>query len=365
MRNCTPVAVLLLTLALGGCSAGYYFQAVTGHFGVMRARQPLERVLSDPQTPPDLRDSLRLADEVLVFARTRLGMPRPVGYRHYADLGREYVVWNVFSAPEFSLEPQEWCYPVAGCAFYRGWFDEASARRYAADLARRGNDVFVAGVTAYSTLGWFADPVLNTMVRRGYVELVGILLHELAHQLVHVPGDTLFIEGFASFVQQEGSLRWLVFRRDRDGICQLQTALERRTAAWALLDELRTGLQAVYTSAGGPGDMRRARAARIEATRADYADLRRTWSSPPHFDSWFGENLNNATLTAHASYETYVPAFRALLAAEAGDLARFYDRVRVIARLPEAERQAILEALIPTGRALRNGPAGLACPPTR
>ncbi len=339
------VAALAIAI-LAGCT-GYYLQAASGQAALMRARQPLEQVLADPATPATLRQQLLEVDAALLFARLELDLPSTGSYRHYADLGRPYVVWNVFAAPEFSLEPREWCYPIAGCTTYRGWFSEARARESAARLVRQGEDVFVGGVAAYSTLGWFADPVLNTMLGSDPTGLAGLLFHELAHQRVYVAGDTLFNEGFATLVEEEGTRRWLLSRKDVPGLCRFYSQQSRRLAVLGILSELRTVLTEVYAGEAPLGDRRLERAAAFDEARASYAVLRAGWTEPPWFDSWFDSGLNNARLAALSSYEDYVPAFRALLAQEDGNLVRFY---RSVAALGERAVEPRAKALQELGR---------------
>ncbi len=354
--------VALVTALLAGC-AGYYLQAVAGQAELMRARQPLEEVLADPATPPALRQQLLVVDAALLFARLELALPPTRSYRHYADLGRPYVVWNVFAAPEFSLEPRQWCYPVAGCTTYRGWFAEARARASASDLADRGDDVFVGGVAAYSTLGWFADPVLNTMLGDDDASLAGLLFHELAHQRVYVPGDTPFNEGFATLVEEEGTRRWLASRRDTAGLCAFLVRRARRAAILDLLAGLRAELGAIY-SAGAPDDWRRQqRRDAFAGAEESHRQLRARWPGPPWFDSWFDGGLNNARLAALASYEELVPAFRALLARDGGDLARFYRSAEALGHEGPEVRERLLRQLGSAPEdALSGEPAAGTCP---
>jgi len=355
--------VLVFIAALGACGTGYYLQAIGGQAALMQAREPLEQVLADPATPVPVRRQLLVVDAALWFARLELGLPATNSYRHYADLGRNFVVWNVFAAPEFSLEPREWCYPVAGCATYRGWFSERKAREFAARLAARGDDVFVGGVAAYSTLGWFADPVLNTMLDNSDAGLAGLLFHELAHQLVYLAGDTLFNEGFASLVEEEGTRRWLVSRNDAAGLCEFRLRYSRRMAALDILAGLKLELADVY-SADMPIERRRQlRAAAFDRSRTLYAALRSGWTKPPWFDAWFDPGLNNARLAALSSYEDAVPAFRALLAREEGDLKRFYKAVEELANGPPEERDLLLRELsLEQSGSVNDAPASLSCP---
>lgn len=355
--------VLLLAIALlAGCT-GYYLQAAAGQASLMRARVPMEQVLADPATAATLRQQLLLVDAALLFARLDLGLPSTRSYRHYADLGRPYVVWNVFAAPEFSLEPRQWCYPIAGCTTYRGWFSEKRARTSAARLVARGDDVFVGGVAAYSTLGWFTDPVLNTMLGDNDAGLAGLLFHELAHQRVYVPGDTLFNESFATLVEEEGARRWLASRSDDTALCSLEVRQSRRAAVLGLIGELRTLLAVVYASEASVELRRQQRAVAFNQARSSYARLRAGWTEPPWFDSWFEPGLNNARLAALSSYEGYVPAFRALLVREGGDLARFYASVEALGEREPKARQLALQELSPQAVAsVSVAPASGNCP---
>lgn len=336
---------LLTGLLTAGCGAAYYLRAASGQAELLQARQPLEQVLRDPATPESLRQKLLVVDSALVFAHVHLGLPRNDSYRAYADLKRPYVVWAVFAAPEFSLTPREWCYPLAGCVAYRGWFSEASAREFAAGITGRGEDTYVAGVPAYSTLGWFADPVLNTMLGQDDAAVAGIIFHELAHQQLYVPGDTSFNEGFASFVAQEGVRRWLAFRGEENRICDLKLALARRDEMLVLVAELRSRLKAIYSASLPAAEKREARTAAFEESRSRYGLLRAGWPEPPWFEGWFGPGLNNARLAALSSYEEYVPAFRQLLQEEGGDLSRFYARATALAGLSRDPRAYALARL--------------------
>jgi predicted aminopeptidase len=337
--------VLVLAAVLGSCGTAYYLQAAAGQAALLRAREPLEQVLADPATPTPLRRQLLVVDDALLFARLELGLPATKSYHHYADLERTAVVWNVFAAPEYSLEPRAWCYPVAGCATYRGWFSEQKAREFAASLAARGDDVFVGGVAAYSTLGWFADPILSTMLGGSDAEIAGLLYHELAHQLVYVAGDTAFSEGFATFIEEEGTRRWLVSRNDARGLREFKLRRSRRAVVLALVEELRDVLGGIYAADIPAAERRRQRAGAFADAHARYNVIRASWSEPPWFDGWLAPEPNNARLAALSSYEAYVPAFRALLAREDGKLARFYESVISLGRLSRSSRDAAMQAL--------------------
>jgi predicted aminopeptidase len=333
--------------AVGGCATfSYYGQAVRGHLDLMNRTRPIEAQLADPKTPPELREKLARVMEIREFASRELGLPENGSYRAYADLERPYVVWNVFAAPEFSVEPRTSCFPIVGCVSYRGYYADGDAEAFAAGLRKEGYDVFVYGVPAYSTLGWFDDPVLNTFVRYPDAELARLVFHELAHQLVYVKGDTMFNESFAAAVEEEGVRRWMAkhaTERERAAYAELRT---RRAEFVQLMLHYRARLEAFYR-APLPVDEKRAGKARLLAEMgADYRALKaERWGGWPGYDRWFGKGVNNAQLASVATYEELVPAFRALLAREGGDMARFYGAVQALARLDKSAREAELAAL--------------------
>jgi predicted aminopeptidase len=350
LRGLPGVLLITLVLAvLSGCGSGYYLQAVGGHFEISRKAQPVERLLADPQTPAALRERLELAQQALDFAHKELLLPDNGSYRRYADLGRPHVVWNVVAAPEFELVPVEWCFPVAGCLPYRGYFREQAARDFAARLADDGKHVQVGGVSAYSTLGRFADPLLNTMLAWPAADFVGLLFHELAHQLIYVRDDAAFNEGFATFVEREGLRRFLLREGREAELCDRALALARREAVLGLLLQLRGELEALYAQPLPDEDKRAGRRQLIERTRADYERLAASWDSGPRYAHLLPPDLNNATLLAIATYEDRVPAFAQLLREQGDEMAPFYEAVRELAGKPADERAVMLDGL--AGRA--------------
>ena len=344
-----PCLALLAVLALGGCaSVGYYTQSVTGHLGLMARARPVETVIAAPETAPRLAERLRTALGIREFASDALGLPANASYHRYVDLERRYVVWNVVAAPELSLEPRRWCFPVAGCLSYRGYFAESDATEYAGALASEGWDVTVAGVRAYSTLGWFDDPLLSSMTALPEYALAGIVFHELAHQRLYVPGDTEFNESFAVVVERAGVRRWLK-TAGRDGLRERhRIAVERRAAFLDMVRDTRRGLEAVYASSGTDAEKRESKARAFERLRSRYAALRATWTSGPTYDSWFERGVNNAAVALFSTYDRWVPALEALLARSGGDLEAFYRASEALAALPPDERRARLEALDPS-----------------
>ena len=342
----TRLAFLLaLVSGLCGCAnIGYYYQAVEGQMQIWNRSRPIVQVIEDTHTPPQVRERLSLVLRMRDFASGELALPDNGSYRKYADLERPFVVWNVFAAGELSVAPKEWCFPFAGCVGYRGYFSQAGAEQFSEKLQRQGFDVFVAGIPAYSTLGWFDDPVLNTVVRYPDAQLAQLIFHELAHQVVYVPGDTVFNESFAVAVELEGVDRWLA----RDGDAAKRTAfdlLEQRKGAFiGLVMKYRDSLKRLYTSALPDAQKRQEKAETFAAMKAEYLTLKSSWGGYAGYDRFFARDLNNAHLVPVATYSELVPGFRRVLAENGGDFRRFYAAVKEIGKLPKEQRLAKLKA---------------------
>ena len=340
------LAVALIGATLPGCALGYLTQAAQGQWRLMRARRPIEQVIADPAASPDLKARLRVVQDARDFAVSDLGLPDNRSYRSYSDLKRPYVVWNVVAAPEFSVEPQRWCFPFTGCLSYRGYFRENDARKMAAALAARGNDVMVGGVTAYSTLGHFSDPVLNTMLRYGELGLASTIFHELAHQLIYVRGDSEFNESFAVSVEQEGLRRWLAARGRS---LELQDYLARHQSEQLIVDVFADGrrqLATLYASSPAlPIDQQRARKHEIlSATGEQVLAVERQFKVRSGYDQWISDGLNNAHLASVGTYFDCVPGFQRLLAANGGSLPAFYAAVRKMQGDAAARRALCVDA---------------------
>ena len=338
--------ILLLALVSGGCTTfGYYAGAANGQIELMRAAHPVKALLADPATDPDLAERLRTARAMVDFAGDELGLPAGGSYTDYAAIDRPYVAWNVFAAPEFSLQPEQWCYPLVGCLAYRGHFDPAAAAHDADRQRALGHDVHVGGVLAYSTLGWFDDPLIDTFLFRRDDRLAALLFHELAHRRLFVPGDTLFNESFATAVAIEGVSRWLDMRGDDDLLARREVESVHRQAVVDLLLGLRQELERLYASGADDAVMRHDKAGLIAAAQADYAGLRADWDGDAGYDAWMAGGLNNAKLNTVGLYHRLVPAFRALLVQHGGEFEAFYVAVEALAAMPEARRHARLEEL--------------------
>jgi predicted aminopeptidase len=271
------------------------------------------------------------------FAVTELHLPDNRSYRTYADVKRPFVVWNVVATPEFSVEPKHWCFPIAGCVAYRGYFKERNARKFAATLASRGFDVTVGGVPAYSTLGKFADPVLSTMMRYGDSELAAIIFHELAHQLLYVKNDTQFNEAFATTVEDAGLQRWLASRGHPDLMRAFLDENSKERAFIELFADNRAQLKQLYASGLAPQEMRQKKAEVLAALTEEVRSLQGQ-QGDHYYDSWLKEGLNNAHLASVATYYECVPGFERLLAEQGGDLQRFYAAARELSKQPRAIR---------------------------
>jgi len=331
------IAVSLgLTASLtAGC---YLLESAQGQLALMAKREPIARILENKTTPSALRVQLEAAASIRDFASRELGLPDNGSYRTYADLHRPYVVWNVVAAPEFSVDAKEWCYLVVGCVAYRGYFVEEKARSFAAKLRGRGLDVSVGGVAAYSTLGHFDDPILNTMVGWDDVELAAIVFHELTHQLIYVAGDASFNEALATTVEEEGVRRWLRAKgRDRDLALHLRHQTHYLEAI-DLLRRTRAELRVLYASGLDPATMRERKRGAFDALQAAYAGHRSQWGDHPPFEAWFAGRINNAHLASVATYYDCVPGFERELIAVGGDLDAFYRRVRALAKLGSPAR---------------------------
>jgi predicted aminopeptidase len=344
--------VLFFCVLLAACeSVEYYSQAVNGQLYIFAHRKPIARLLQDTETKPALKARLQSINRIRAFAASELQLPLGSHYSTYLDLERPYVVWNVFAAPEFSLQPVVWCYPVAGCVSYRGYFNERSAQEFAADLQAQGNDVYVGGVAAYSTLGWFSDPVLNTIINRDEYQLAALVFHELAHQVVYIPGETEFNESFATTVEREGLRRWLQADASVPAAkAQLEQEITddmlRQQQFIGLVQAAVTDLKLLYDGPLADADKRLAKQQRISRLRDDYTALKNQWQGYDGYDGWFARDLNNAQLATVVTYNSLVPAFTAMLRAANGDFSLFYQDAVQLKQLTPAERQQKLQLLM-------------------
>jgi len=333
------VALAVLGYSVGGC---YLLQSAEGQLELMSKRRPISTVIAATSTPATLRSQLKAVASIRAYATRELGLPDNGSYRGYADVGRPYVVWNVVAAPEFSVDPKEWCYPIVGCVAYRGYFVEAKARKFADEQRKRGMDAAVSGTAAYSTLGHFDDPILNTMLGWDDVELASIVFHELTHQLLYVANDASFNEAFATTVEEEGVKRWLEAKGRGEDLAQHRLEQRRYLEVVNLLEATRSRLRIIYASGRPDEDMRSEKRKAFADLRADFAALRLSFGGHAPFESWFDHEINNAHLASIATYFACVPGFERELRAVNGDLPAFYRRVRQIAKMPQKDRDELI-----------------------
>jgi predicted aminopeptidase len=338
----TLAAVMLA--ALSGCtSTAYLLQAANGEWHVIHGRKPIVQVIDDPQTPEPMIRELADVREARDFASRDLGLPDNDSYRTYVRIDRPYVVWNVVAAPVLSVQPKEWCFPIAGCVAYRGYFSERRAQDFAARLRQSGYDVVIEGVPAYSTLGKLPDPVMSTMMRYGSDELASMIFHELAHQMLYVQNDSRFDEAFAVTVEDEGLKRWLQYKGRPARIADLQQERVEDEQFVALLRHTRDRLAQLYASnAPRATKLRRKQQLFAELAVEIHALERRLAVRFPEYDTWIAGGLNNAELVSVGTYNDCVPGFERLLRQENDDLPRFYDAARKLAAEPKATRDAQL-----------------------
>src|SRR5262245_53679046 len=345
---------LLLALATGpGCQTiSFYTQAIHGQSQVLHRRQSIASLITRTNTPQNLKIQLSLVLELRTFAEKELGLPANGHYLTYADLRRRYALWNVYAAPEFSLKAKRWWYPVVGSLKYRGYFSESRARRHADKLEKQGYDVHVGGVAAYSTLGWFRDPVLNTFIDYEETDLAELIFHELTHQRLFIAGDTDFNEALATTVAEEGLRRWLERRGDPATLRRYREEVHRREQFVTLVMTARTRLEALYaeprpdqSSLPCCQQERLRKQDIITQLREEYAAVRKSWDGAPDYDGWFAGQLNNAQLNTVDTYYQFVPGFRALLQKENNHLESFFKQVDLLSRLRKEQRHARLEEL--------------------
>ena len=336
------LAIILLCLPAGCGTLDYYSQSIAGGVHLLEQRTPVSAVIADPKTPDHVRSKLQVVARILDFAHTELGLPDNGSYDTYADTGRQYVVWNVFVAPPLSVQPVQSCFLFVGCLAYRGFFDRERALKYSDKMARAGMDVYLGGVSAYSTLGWFADPVLNTMIDRPDYDIARVIFHELSHQKLYFRNDTDFNEAFADAVAFIGVNRWLR--------SQHAAALERfndenlQEARFTnLVLSYRQRLKTLYASAAGNGEKLARKQQLMDEMLRDYHRMREQGLLDAGYDQFMSAGVNNARLASIATYRELVPGFLRVYALAGDDLQSFYARVAALQRCSMQARRQTLE----------------------
>lgn len=336
--------LFLLTSFLGCQTFHYYSQAIEGQCRILLKRQPISKIMADPESSEDLRVRLEFILTVLEFAETKLQLPVNNHYRTYVDLKRPFVLWNVFAAPEFSLTPKTWCYPVAGCAVYRGYFAKENALQFADTLRKQGYDVYVGGVTAYSTLGWFDDPVLSTFIGQSEARTASLIFHELAHQVLFVPDDTAFNESFATFIEQEGLRRW----QHASGTSPIYAEYLRqhriREQFVRLIMHCRQSLESLYQKKITASEKRVKKATIFSELQNEFNRLKTHQIGLSAYDTWINKSLNNAKIGSVVAYNDFLPAFHEILSQNGGKLDLFFEACRQLAKKSKEKRHRILKS---------------------
>jgi predicted aminopeptidase len=342
-------ACVVMALALSGCQTiRFYSQAVSGQYEILVHQKPIDKLIKNPGTDPKLKAQLELVLRIRAFAERELSLRPGKSYLKYADLHRPFVVWNVNVAPQLSLQPKTWWFPIVGRASYRGYFSEAGARYYAEIWEKKGWDTYVSDVPTYSTLGWFRDPLLNTFIFEPEADLADTIFHELTHERIFIAGDTDFNEALATTVAQEGVRRWFEASTNTIGYKRYQDGLRHDEEFVKLVLATREELQRVYDDIQllEPAKLQR-KAEVINRMRAQYAALKKSWGeSKSGYDYWFDEPINNAKLNTVAAYYDLGPAFQGLLRAQGGDLGKFYEAVEKLGQEPLEKRHDALQAYL-------------------
>ncbi len=357
------VAVLIASTLMSGCALPFYWQAIHGQIDLLRKRTPIDKLLADPALDPQLRSTLSAVAAIRKFAVDELQLPDNDSYTTYVDLQRPYVVWNVVAAEEFSVDPKRWCFPFVGCVAYRGFFDRAKAEGFQQKLDEQGYDTYSGGSSAYSTLGFFADPVLSTMIEGGEPYVASLLFHELSHQKLYIKDDSEFSEAFATTIEEYGTQKWLSEHEGPSAVAVYRRRLERRSDFAELVASEQAALRDLYASDLSPTAKREAKAASFDAMRTSYARLRVKWGGSRDYDAWFAQPLNNATLAAVATYRHWLPALRWRLATVG--LAGFYTDCAGLADLSADERSQRLETWLEAAAGSPAGAASVSSQPTR
>ncbi len=352
-RTSNPLKLAIVVchvIWLSGCAnLPYYAQAVNGHVNILRQSQPISTIIAHPDTDLKLKRVLTKVVQLRKFASRELKLPDNQSYTSYADLRRPFAVWNVFATPEFSIQLKKWCFIKVGCVSYRGFFSKTSAERYAEKLKNQGYDVYVGGVRAYSTLGWSNDPILNTFISYSETELARLLFHELAHQVVYVPGNSVFNESFATAVEQEGVKRWYARNGSVFEQASFNSKQEMKIVFTKLVLNHRKRLHALYTSNKSVTEKRAAKARIFDDLREEYSQIKAVRAEFSNYDQWFALELNNARLATVSIYTQLLPAFQTLLAQQNGDMERFFHVVKKISKLPRNEQVAVLRMALEGG----------------
>ena len=337
---------IAILLCISGCTTlGYYHQSISGHLSLISQRERIDDIVNDSERDEKLIEQLILAQELRTFASSVLKLPDNDSYRSYVQLDKPYVTWNVFAAPEFSISLQQWCFLIIGCVQYRGYFDEQDANRYASKLAKQGLDVYVAGVPAYSTLGWFDDPLLSSMIARGEIVTASYIFHELAHQLFYVKGDSAYNEAFATAVEEIGVKGWLQQHQRAEELEKYQQWLNQKTIFSDFVKQGRNEFEKLYAMDLTDEEMRTAKDEKIKQFRNTFSNLEKSHPLLSKYSKWMSGPLNNAQLGAISLYRELVPSFMHLFKVCEENFGNFYKKAEEISEVNIDKRISALQAV--------------------
>ncbi len=337
--------MVIAVILLSGCSdIGYYWHSTKGHLSIMDKRVDISTLLEDPDLDIKLRSRLVLIQKIRAFSIETLALSDNGSYTSYAQLNRSYVLKNLFAAPEFSTRLLSWCYPIAGCASYRGYYDEDLLAEFVAKLKKDNSDIHIGEVPAYSTLGWFDDPVLSSFIHWPETRLAGLIFHELTHQQLYVDNDTLFNESLASAVQRTGTELWLKSRQKSDEITQFRDYNLYNQAVVQLIEQTRAELDTLYETEISPETKRKQKKTILDTAIERHATLAQSFNNKGGYTHWFSSGLNNAKLASVSAYNVHLPAFINMMDAQQGNFKRFFEYVETIAQLPKPKRDLCLDA---------------------
>jgi len=343
-RTLSFIVAISIAFWLYGCTnLSYYAQAVNGQMEILRKVQPISGIVADPSTDKALKNTLSRVILLRKFASRTLKLPDNESYMNYADLKRPYVVWNVYATPRFSTKLKEWCFVGAGCVEYRGFFSKEKAEHFAEELRNKDYDVHVGGIRAYSTLGWFDDPVLNTFIGFSEIQLARLIFHELAHQIIYVQDDTEFNESFATMVELEGTRRWLASNGTSEQQDTFDAGQRRELIFTELVLKYRERLKKLFSSGANDSEKRIYKSYIFSELRGEFSQLKSVNKALSNYDQWFELQMNNALLATISTYTKHVPEFRALLTRQGGDMGLFYSAVRGIGKLTKSDRYSALQ----------------------
>ena len=337
------IVFFLFVLLLGGCGTlDYYSHTILGHLSLMADRESIDRLLENDGIDPGLRDQLQLATEIKAYAVSSLSLPNSDSYTQFVSLRKPYVVWNVIATPEFSTQPLQWCYPIVGCVVYRGYFTPERANTEARKLKKKGYDVMVGGVRAYSTLGWFDDPVLSSMLENSDTYLASLIFHELAHQVIFVPDDVGFNESFAVAVEREGVRRWLTENGQTELALNYHQTQNQQDTLVKLMLNAREELDKAYVLDIRDQERRQRKAIIIDQLRQKYRERQASFGL--QHGAWFSSELNNAHFAMIATYYEHVDEF-SLLLRSSSDWHGIFEQVSELSELPSRERKEAIATL--------------------